>query len=766
MYMTYKRTLILALATLTTAQTSTTNEPCAVVASSLSLSSSSVPAQAAYDCLESVPVDVEGDSQLIDELKIVWQFQSELGWYKNPGEDWPYGPLDVEGELDKIKNSLSSFSSEYAVQLAIQNITVRSGNFHWNHRPDILRVFTFRRQFRIASVSSDGKALPKLYIYEDVEALAEGSPDVSEISEINGQKPYDYLRSIFYSQFIDYDGKMNYMLTKGDTSQEGAFTVQPKFEGNSTDITWANGTTASAINFATTEHTSEFSNVTDGTSFFETFCTGAVSGVQTLEGNAKTAVIPPARLGPIPNTPTGTYHRRNKRQSIPNNTPYPSAVVEISTGGLSGYFLTGNGYEDIAVLKILLFYDPQSRNETEFNHEFQAAIKSFISQCISENKKKLIIDLRENGGGATNLLIDTFMQLFPTLDPFSGQRYRANDAWNKIGSAVDEVYSSPDFAKEYQDPAGEAMENSNVFRFWSWWQFRTAEGENFNSWDQFNGPLDLNSDKLTATMRYNYSDSNQVSIRPEGFDFVTGDRPSPFNASNVVMFTDALCGSSCASFHEELKNIAGVKAVTVGGLPENKPIQTVTGSKGGEVIPLFNFPLFAMVTLDMTSQLNLSSIEEDDDSLFALANAEQVKTRVGDSLSRIQSQDQIRKGDKTATPLQFIYEAADCRIFYTAETFADPDAAWKQAWDAFQDDSKCVEGSTGHKSSISGGYKPYGAGPLKAEDQPAKLPTGYGNGNGNKSGGGGGKNSGASVNVKASTALFAIAAVALVMIMM
>jgi hypothetical protein len=47
------------------------------------------------------------------------------------------------------------------------------------------------------------------------------------------------------------------------------------------------------------------------------------------------------------------------------------------------------------------------------------------------------------------------------------------------------------------------------------------------------------------------------------------------------MFTDALCGSSCASFHEELKNIAGVKAVTVGGRPENKPIQTITGSKGG-----------------------------------------------------------------------------------------------------------------------------------------------------------------------------------------
>ena len=84
----------------------------------------------------------------------------------------------------------------------------------------------------------------------------------------------------------------------------------------------------------------------------------------------------------------------------------------------------------------------------------------------------------------------------------------------------------------------------------------------------------------------------------------------------------------------------------------------------------------------------------------------------------------------SGTPLQYIYEASDCKIFYTATTYADPDAAWKQAWDAFQDDSKCVEGSTGHASSISGGFKAYGAGELKAEDQPNGSGAGNGSGNG------------------------------------
>jgi hypothetical protein len=183
------------------------------------------------------------------------------------------------------------------------------------------------------------------------------------------------------------------------------------------------------------------------------------------------------------------------------------------------------------------------------------------------------------------------------------------------------------------------------------------------------------------------------------------------------MFTDALCGSSCTSFHEELKNIAGVKAVTVGGRPENRPIQTVTGTKGGEVIPLSNFPLYASTLFDITAGINATALSKTS-KLGDLASVSQLLLRAGDGHTRIQTQDQIRKGDTTATPLQYIYEAADCKMFYTVETYVDPDAAWKQAWDAFQDDGKCVEGSTKHKSSISGGYKPFGPGRLEDKDLP------------------------------------------------
>jgi hypothetical protein len=769
-----KSTLLLASTAFVAAQSSSSSEPCAVAASLLD-ESSYIPAQAAFECLDSVPVDVQGNTQLIDELKQIWQFQSEIVWLKNPGKDWEFGSLDIEAELDNIKSNLGSFSSEYAVQLAIQNVTIRTGNFHFNYRPDILQVFDFRRGFNVASISSDGKTLPKLYVADDVAALAENSSNISEISEINGKKPYDFLLSTSWAQYIDSDGLLNNMLAKGDTDNLGDFMSQNKYGGNSTDVTWGNGSTSSLPNLASTDYS--FSTVSDGASFFDRFCTGEISGASSLSANTKSGsatdevaapgpapripaginhLVSPGAPGPVPVIPTDIYHTRNKRQDITSS--YASAVAKDTSGVVAGYFLNGEGYEDVAVLKIISFSNPGSQDETEFNNDFQATIQIFLSKCLSENKKKLVIDLRENGGGNTNLLLDAFMQLFPEMEPFSGQRYRATDAFTKIGDAINEIRGDTAKARLYRTFTKEPIEESYIYRYWSWWHFRTAEGKAFSGWDQFNGPLELNDDKFTATMRYDVSIprfpdeavvpfqviitntdndtqyTDEVSILPEGFRFVNGTRPTVFNASNVVMYTDALCGSSCASFHEELKNLAGVHAVTVGGRPTNTPIQTVTGSKGGEVTPLLYWQMYAEIALNMSSELSLSAYSESDATLSGIANVPQILNRAGDGSSRLQSQDQVRKGDASATPLQYIYEASDCKIFYTADSYADPNAAWKQAWDAFQDDTKCVEGSTKHASSLSGGFKAYGPGELKAEDQPTEGANGGGSGSGSGNG--------------------------------
>lgn len=504
-----KSALILASAALAAAQTGTSQSPCRVVASKLANPSTSVVAAIdAFNCLNSVPVDTQGNSKLIDQLKQVWQFHSETVWLKNPGNDWEYGPLDIMDELDKVKSNLGSYESEYAVQLAIQNITIRTGNFHFNYYPDILQVFNFRRRFNVASISSDGKALPKLYFHDDVAALADGDDGVSDIQSINGMDPYEFLKANFYSQYINSDGRMNKMFSKGDTSNPGAFARQTKYDGNRTDVVWTNSSQESISNIATSELS--FRGVVDGKTFFKTFCTGALTGARSSTSKGKDKeVISPGILGPVPTIPTGTYHlnSRAKRQSIPSAGAYASAVAEAETGTVAGYFLTDSGFSDVAVLKIISFSNPNDTkyDETFFNNNFQATIQSFLEQCISQKKQKLIIDLRENGGGNANLLIDAFMQLFPDMDPFSGQRYRATDAFNKIGDAVNEIYTNSDLAIKFSNTYKQSIRNGEAFRYWAWWHFRTAEGGNFDSWDEFNGPLNLNNDKFTTTFRYNVS---------------------------------------------------------------------------------------------------------------------------------------------------------------------------------------------------------------------------------------------------------------------
>ncbi|KKY31337.1 putative peptidase s41 family protein [Diaporthe ampelina] len=66
----------------------------------------------------------------------------------------------------------------------------------------------------------------------------------------------------------------------------------------------------------------------------------------------------------------------------------------------------------------------------------------------------------------------------------------------------------------------------------------------------------------------------------------------------------------------------------------------------------------------------------------------------------INLRDQVRQDDET--PLQFTYEAADCRIFWTPKTIFSYAALWQYAADAiWSNASLCVSGSTGFSNNGS-----------------------------------------------------------------
>jgi hypothetical protein len=186
------------------------------------------------------------------------------------------------------------------------------------------------------------------------------------------------------------------------------------------------------------------------------------------------------------------------------------------------------------------------------------------------------------------------------------------------------------------------------------------------------------------------------------------------------MLQDGGCGSTCAVFAEMMKAQAKVQQVVVGGQPKTGPMQGVAGSKGAQVL---TFMQVFEEARDAYNYLSDSQEELNNTEVGALVFSQRPLMRSaygsdGSARSRINLRDNIRQGDTSQTPLEFVYEAADCRLFYTADMIRDPTFVWKAAADArWQNGRGCVEGSTGHESSISGGVK---------------LPSGTGGGSGGK----------------------------------
>ena len=131
---------------------------------------------------------------------------------------------------------------------------------------------------------------------------------------------------------------------------------------------------------------------------------------------------------------------------------------------------------------------------------------------------------------------------------------------------------------------------------------------------------------------------------------------------------------------------AGVRVVVAGGRPTTGPMQAPSGSRGARV--------YSTTTLDNNIAYAQEILQADNNpqSNFLPNRTEALTLYV--TYASINLRDQVRRNE--TTPLQFAYEAADCRIFYTPQTVYNMTALWQYAADAiWTTPSKCVQGSTG-----------------------------------------------------------------------
>jgi hypothetical protein len=316
-------------------------EPCAVVSNVIAALPSGarpiVPAELGVRCLQSVPLDKEGDARLIDDLKMFLKWQSNIAYLKNPPQEYTEKPVDIMGELDNMKSRLSSngFKTEYDFQMQMLDIFNRAYDNHLAWQPDILAsAIQFQRPpgTELVSVSTDGIAVPEIYLYRDViKANNDSSFKPSAVQMIDGKITRDFLANFSAEgDFHDADTRWNALfpsqaLIASGTTFLGAFRTGMYTGQPNTTMQFANGTALSMPNIAVVF--GNFTGVNSGQSFFQKFCSGPAPVVQ---------------VAAQPLTPTGSLSGIAPTAS---HVGYPKAVLINPNLAIGGYYISGNGYE-------------------------------------------------------------------------------------------------------------------------------------------------------------------------------------------------------------------------------------------------------------------------------------------------------------------------------------------------------------------------------------------------------------------------------------
>jgi hypothetical protein len=315
--------------------------------------------------------------------------------------------------------------------------------------------------------------------------------------------------------------------------------------------------------------------------------------------------------------------------------------------------------------------------------EYSQAVSELIGNASDQGHDRIIIDLQRNSGGAVLLAYTTFKNFFPDLLPFAGSRRRSFPTANAMGLATSKYWTALDEDREDEQSLKYTLASAE-------WvitdRINAATGKNFTRWEEYQGPVSANNDTFSLIEQYDLAN--------EGFDTAAFDQwlpvmylPNktqwpitmrPFNPDQIVLLTDGLCASACALFVEMMTR-AGVKTVVAGGRPGTGPMQVVAGTRGAVSYSIFDLDEDMSYARDIDSTTHALIPEVRDTGIYAEA-------------AGVNLRDQIRKDD--TTPLQFKYEAADCRIYYTHANVYNITQLWRDvATAAFVDTSKCVEGS-------------------------------------------------------------------------
>jgi hypothetical protein len=209
---------------------------------------------------------------------------------------------------------------------SLYRLLQRTHDGHFVFVPDVVgTIFNFARPVPLVSVSADGEALPKPFVYPDILASSFGNATFkpSAITTINGQNATKYLENwAQYGSLQDRDALYNnvfYQLASVSIGPNGAsigtFAGSGRgrwvYPGPTTELCFENGTTVTYENFARV--LVPFKGVTDGESLYQKFFvtqpseTEAVSPMASNSTVATSTVAAPTTTPSVKPTPAPGY---------------------------------------------------------------------------------------------------------------------------------------------------------------------------------------------------------------------------------------------------------------------------------------------------------------------------------------------------------------------------------------------------------------------------------------------------------------------------
>jgi len=339
--------------------------------------------------------------------------------------------LIVQAEFDRIylQAQAGSYAGEYDFGFDLYRSMQHVHDGHFVYYPDsVTLIFSFARSMPLVSVSLDGLSLPEVYVYADVLAMVMNNATFtpSPLTMINGQDSTKWLLDFSENGSLqDRDALWNNMFWINAQVSLGPRGTGPGtfagggrgrwiYPGANTTLTFANGSTVTTENYANV--LSPFRGIQNGADLRKKYFTAAYKEEEPAITLAMSSSTVPSSSSAAP---TMTVTTTTATLPAPG---YPTPVIREMNNLNSGYFLEGEGYDDVAVLSVPSFVG-LGTDELDF----QQVNTYLINQAVAAGKTKLIIDVSANGGGTILQGYDLFKQLFPSILPDGYTRFRAHE---------------------------------------------------------------------------------------------------------------------------------------------------------------------------------------------------------------------------------------------------------------------------------------------------------------------------------------------------